>query len=526
FPHRKGFLSVIHRQTQTPEYWAAFSPNAEDINHIYSQIVEAGKPVSIQELAVGLIRWRMEQEAATLRQQFANDKVYQPKQRYAVGETLAFPALRFARGRVVNVRPGHNPELGNFEVIEVEMTDGRRRQFAAAFTHPHRLNEEDFTRLLDAKPILSAEALYQAYGEHIAVALNEALAQNAEFVRVGDKWFVREMMVEVGVGYLNLAEAALDMAGGGPLKTSAILHEIGFPQNAPPNVQQISLNMALYADERFDEVGYNDKPAWFLRRLEPPEVLQTPALLTVVRSRATATLDDDLLRAAQELDDEWELELGEVRPAESVEVILTPSHRLAGTLGWSCRVASLLPYPNKPRASVRFIDAESGSAMVVWLVRDGRYVWGLREWYDKNDLPAGAYIRLRRGDREGTFVVDYRRRRPHREWVRVAVMQNGRLGFETAQRTLRCEVDDLMAVFMDNPPAIAEARLNRPRDVAQAVREVFPELVRLNPQGNVHGRTLYAAANVLVRCTPRDVFATLVSSNAYVLVGDNYWRMA
>lgn len=517
---------MIHRQTQTPAYWSAFTPSAEDINHIYSQIVEAGKPLSVQELATELIRQHMEREAAALRQQLANDKIYQPKQRYAVGEMLAFPALRFSRGRVLSVRPGNNPELGSFEVIEVEMQDGCRRQFVAAYPHPHRLNDEDFMPLLDAKPILSAEALYQAFGEHVAVALNEALARNGEFIRIGDKWFVREMMVEVSVGYLNLAEAALDMAGGGPLKTSTILREIGFPQDAPPNIQQISLNVALYADERFDEVGYNDKPTWFLRRLEPPEALQTPALLTVARNKGNVTLDSDLLRAARELDDEWELAEEDIHPQDSVEVVLNPSHLIAGTLGWSRKVAGLLPYPSKPRASVRFVDAETGSAMVVWLVREGRYLWGLRQWYEENELPAGAYIRLSRSEHEGTFVIDYRRRRPHREWVRVVTVQNGRLSFETAQRTLRCEVDDLMAVFIDNPRAVAEVRLSRPRDVAQAIREVFPELARLNPQGNVHGRTLYAVANVLVRCTPRDVFSVLVSSNTYTLVGDNYWKMA
>jgi hypothetical protein len=66
---------------------------------------------------------------------------------------------------------------------------------------------------------------------------------------------------------------------------------------------------------------------------------------------------------------------------------------------------------------------------------------------------------------------------------------------------------------------------DRPRDLSQAVREAFPEIAKLSPQGNVHARTLYAVVNVIVRAAPRDVFSALVASGAYVPVGDNYWHL-
>lgn len=77
---------------------------------------------------------------------------------------------------------------------------------------------------------------------------------------------------------------------------------------------------------------------------------------------------------------------------------------------------------------------------------------------------------------------------------------------------------------MDDPRAF-DGLHERSRDVAYAVREAFPEIAKLSPQGNVHARTLYAVVNVIVRAAPRDVFSALVASGAYVQVGDNYWHL-
>jgi len=62
--------------------------------------------------------------------------------------------------------------------------------------------------------------------------------------------------------------------------------------------------------------------------------------------------------------------------------------------------------------------------------------------------------------------------------------------------------------------------------VAQAVREAFPEIAKLSPQGNVHASTLYAVVNVITRASPLAVFSALSSSGAYQSVGDNYWHLS
>jgi hypothetical protein len=517
---------VIQRQSQTSEYWSAYAFTPDDAEFLYGFVLEAGRPKRAEELAAAIVRHRFEQENAVLRRQLDGERLYQPKKTYEVGASVVFPALQFAPGQVVGLRKGNNPELGEFVVIVVKMADGSTREFAANYDRPHRLNDGDVATMFQAVPELSPEDVYAQHGQHVAQVLSKELEKNPEFIRIADEWFLRAMMAEVNVGHLNLAEAVLDMSNGGPLTTDVILRDLGLPPDVTDNVQEASLNNALAADNRFDDVSLDDQPSWFLRRLEPAEVRGVPAPLHAVRFPGSTTINEELATLAGELDDE--LEFGEdarVEPADRTAVVLTFPHRRAGTLGWSRRVASVLPDSPKPRLPIRMKDRATGAEMTVWLVRDGRYIWGLADWFKANDLPAGAYIELSRASGETVTWIDYRRRRPKREWVRVASSRDSRLHLETAQRAVACDVDELMSVFVDDPRTLDTVRGDRPRELAPAVRDAFPEIAKLSPQGNVHARTLYSIANLITRGGPRDVFAALTASGAYVPVGDNYWHL-
>ena len=56
--------------------------------------------------------------------------------------------------------------------------------------------------------------------------------------------------------------------------------------------------------------------------------------------------------------------------------------------------------------------------------------------------------------------------------------------------------------------------------------EIFPELVKLSPQGTVHAASLYSAVNMLVRTPPGPVLAELVASDLYSPIGDSYWVLS
>ncbi len=109
--------------------------------------------------------------------------------------------------------------------------------------------------------------------------LTAALEDNPDLVRIAWRWFPRALLVDVNIGHLNLAEALLDMEGGGPLTTQAILEQIELPTDVNLKLTEFSLNLALQEDGRFDEVGPAGKILWFLRRLEPQGVQNTPPYL-------------------------------------------------------------------------------------------------------------------------------------------------------------------------------------------------------------------------------------------------------
>jgi hypothetical protein len=61
------------------------------------------------------------------------------------------------------------------------------------------------------------------------------------------------------------------------------------------------------------------------------------------------------------------------------------------------------------------------------------------------------------------------------------------------------------------------------RPLADLLRDVFPQLARLSPQGTVHSKTLYSAMNILRRIPPGPLFTELVVHPSFKAVGDGYW---
>jgi hypothetical protein len=334
----------------------------------------------------------------------------------------------------------------------------------------------------------------------------------------------------------------LDMAGGGPLPTDDLLKDTGLPANVNPRLQAFSLNYALQEDTRFDEVGPAGQVLWYLRRLEPPEVLYPPRRLEnsapeYDRGRLTPTL----LALERELDDEFTPTRAQALPAADgngakhetdendgeIQVTLTFPHRRVGTLPLSARLLPLFPTAIvTPRVRFMFVDGETGDKFPGWVMRQGRYVFGLDEWYRAMDFPVGGYLKVRAGDRPGEVVVRARKRRPTREWVRTATAgPDGRLSFQMQKQLIGVDYDELMMVAAGDPAHVDDIWLkSQSVPFARLVAHVFRELAKLNPQSAVHAKTLYSALNVARRSPPGAIFAELVSHPYFVLVGDDYWR--
>jgi hypothetical protein len=518
---------VIRRETQTPTYWHNYQVSEADLEYVTTLFIETERPCTVDRLALAVMQYRCRQEEELIKRELAKGVMYQPRNSCEVGQTLVFPALSYAVGEVVAVRPGRNPEYGDFRVASVRFDrQGVEREFAIDLQAPHRLNYEEGLAADDG--LLSPEELYDLHGAPVREVLGVHMEHSDEFAGLAGRWFLKELLIEINIGHLNLAEAVLDMAGGKPLPTEAFLKDLDLPAEVDEELRLFSLNYALYKDERFDEVGPAGQMLWFLKAREPNEVLFPPRRLQPASvSYDPGALDASLVMLGRGLEDEWsQVPYEPVEEIDQATFVLTFPHRRVGTLPLTPRLKTFFPTGHTQRIRFLFKDSTTGDMWPGWVVSERRYVFGLDQWYQDNNLPAGAYIQLKQGSEPGIVEIDYRRRRSVREWVRLAVPRGGRLAFEMRRQLIGCEYDELMIVAVDDDVAADQIWIETDEKgypVTQIMYEVFPELAKLNPQGTVHAKTLYSAMNVIRRLPPGPIFAVLVQDMAFLPVGDNYW---
>ncbi len=511
-------------------YWNEFNVSDDDLEVIYNLLLDREVPLTTLDMATALVEHRLhllDQEKQKAEE--TDYDVYLPAGKYKVGQMLIFPALGNAVGKIVGKRPGENPEISAFDVLQVEIKeDSRTREFAARL-EDHILNNPPEPEAEDDE-IDPTSDVFNRYGEQIETRLEVRLNQAEDIVRIAGRWFPKALLADINEGHLNLTEAALDVAEGGPLPTSDLLEHIEPSTNLDPLLMEFSLDYALQEDDRFDEVGPAGEVLWYLRRLEPPEVLFTPPRLeSVSLSVDRSVLTQDLLALEEELNDELTPFEPQDEAPEEVTLSLLFPHWRVGALPLSPRLSKLFPTAYEaPR--IRFIlqDGHTGEEFPGWVVREPGYVLGLDEWYRRYDVPTGGLIRVRVGDHAGKVIVETLDRSRRNDWIRtVTITEDGKVGFTMLKQAIGTAYDDLMVVGLVDPVALDEAWLKgkqRLMPVDRLVAQVFRELAKLTPQSAVHAQSLYSGVNVLQRLPPGAVFAELVSQPYYVHVGDLYWR--
>ncbi len=524
---------MLRLQTQAAAYWTtSFHVTHADIEYLFSQFLEDETPLPIRELAIRLIRHRIAQEEDRLRKQIVRGELFQPRASYRVGQELIFPAIDFSVGKIVGTRTGQNPDYGDFTVIEVEFEGQKRREFASELQKPHALNvDEAGGQRLQNLPTLDPQTIFDEYGEGIIEELEARLVDEKDAIYFAGKWFLRSLLVDVNVGHLHLAEAILDINGGGPLPASELLKDIDLGKEVSQQLREFSLDVAMSNDDRFDDVGPSGLVQWYLRRLEPPEVLKAPPrLFYQPLDYDHSALSEELLALEREIDDELSaLEPPATRSSEAVLTLIYP-HRRVGTLPLTSRVEALFPTAiESPRIRVTLIDGQTGAEFAGWVVRENRYVYGLDEFYRRHKLPIGAYVTVRATEDPSRLVIDFQAHRPRTEYIRLAIPTEGRLTFANFKRSIGAGYDELLilgAEDLEGVDAVWAATRDRRRGLMEIMRDLIPELARLNPQNAVHAKTLYSAVNVVRRCPPGPIFAALVTRPEFGHVGGPYWRLS
>ncbi len=184
------------------------------------------------------------------------------------------------------------------------------------------------------------------------------MSLNPDLVRIAGKWFPRALLVDIHVGHLNLAEAILEMEGGGPLSTRALMEQLDLPKDVNAKLIEFSLNLALQEDERFDEVGPAGKILWFLKRMEPQDVQSPPIYLQYTpqpydQQRVLPLLEQFEGSIVDELDAQICPKVGE----EEVTIALLYPHFRSGTLPLCDAFYRFFPTAyESPRVQFTFVD--------------------------------------------------------------------------------------------------------------------------------------------------------------------------
>ncbi len=522
---------VIAPLSLQQQYWEDFTVTEKDLEFLYSYLLEVEKPQTTEELLAALVKERIQQEKEQLeKRQESRGAVYYPKEHYKVGQTIQFPSQDWQSGKVINVRPGNNPEYSPFEVIDVELENGDQRQYAAGL-EAHKLNQPVTRNTQD--PLLDSNYVIKNFGRQLSGRLEEYLEDNPDLVRIARMWFPRALLVDINIGHLNLAEAVLDMMAGGPLPTRDLMEQIDMPADVDSNLNEFSLNLALQEDQRFDEVGPSGEVLWYLHRLEPDAVREAPIFLrysgpTEISPETQALLNDFGPQVIDEL--QPGLNQGNGETVDEVHVALIYPHWRAGTLPLAGRLSHLFPTAfEAPRIQFTFVDGNTKDKFSGWVVRPYHYIYGLREWYLSQGLIAGSIVHVQRGKNPGEIVVRTDKKRATREWIRTAIIgSDGGIVFSMLKHSMSAAMDERMAVVVSDVDMLDQLweRGGKQRgSLSDTVRLMMGEMGKLSPQIHVHAEELYAGVNILRRCPPGPILQMLLQSPWAKHLGNLYFRL-
>ncbi|MDX2078317.1 MAG: hypothetical protein SFZ02_17925 [bacterium] len=512
------------------QHWSRnFSVEPDDTDTIINLLLEEETPMTSQELARRVVAYRLEKEAALLQEKYKDTAVYNPASAWSMGQKLVFPALEHATGRVIDIREGENPEYGEFRVIQVEFDDKSRREFACDYKLPHKLTAfAETTGNPIGTDVLTLDDIMAESGNVITQRLEQALIDNDTLVSVAKLWFPRDLILPVDIGSLHLAEAVLDMNGGGPMPTEEILEQMGGIGDSPMSLQVLSLNYALNQDARFDEVGPAGKVLWYLSRMEPAEVKEAPPYL-----RYTPIEYDLRLISPQMANYEAEIgdELSNLTPSATPTgtITLIYPHRRAGTLPITVHNQHIFPTAHTTtRIWITLVDMADGEEFVGWVVPSQKYVLGFAPLYEKYHLPIGSKITVKKGKTPERFEVDAHIHKARTEWVPVFDLQGDSAHFENIKRPIEADYDQLMLIGVDQLAQLDQLVKNAQtgkKSLTGILKMLLPPLGKLSPQGAAHIKTVYSAVNLLRRCPPGPIMATLEANPDFTSFGGEYWKL-
>jgi len=447
-------MSGINSNISPSNLWSEFKLQANDIEFIFNHLLELEIPLTSDELAASLIEYKIKTYKDKLVKQSENTPYYLPKNMYKPGDKITFPQLDNVTGKVKGVRAGINPAFPELQVIEVELSNHQVKFFASNLAN-HLLNnplKQDETDLdLD-----SAEVL-EKHGNAISQAITRSLESNSDIIRIAGRWFPRSLLVDVNTGNLNLAEAILEEAHGGPITTRTIIEQAALPNNVNPKLVDFSLDLALQEDNRFDEVGPAGETLWFLKRLEPDGVQKIPRFLEYRPIEYSVEKVETYLKQFEgDSCDEYETFPAVTEPLESATIALIYPHWRAGTLPLTATLKGLFPTAfEAPKVLFTFVDNLTKNRFRGWVVRPHLYIYGLAGWYAEQGLIPGSLIHLKRSETPGEIEITIDKKRQNREELKtVLVSPDSGIEFKLLKQQVNASYNERLALSVLYPEEI------------------------------------------------------------------------
>ncbi|MBQ6343291.1 MAG: hypothetical protein IJI41_09230 [Anaerolineaceae bacterium] len=510
--------------------WSSVTIDNNDLDLIYNRLLEMETPMTPMQLAETLIESRIKAFQKTNNNESeSNDLYYRPEKHYQVGDKIEFPLENGAIGVVESVRDGVNPSIEKFSVITVVFNNGDKKDFAADLAS-HKLNSFDYDS--PDEKYLDCKYVSRKFGRLIAKKIAAVLAENDDLVRIGNFWFPQALLTDVNPGYLNLAEAVLEMAEGQPLHTEEILEQLEYPVDSNPELTIFSFNYAMQNDDRFGEVGPANVVLWTLKEMQPEDVRKTPITLKFNEDLNTYGTNEKLNVNFPDIQDELEDEqlVEPVEASETVRITLSYPHWKAGTIPLVGSLQSIFPTANETDNVVfTFRDKKTGETFFGWVILSKNYVCGLKPWYRSNGIIPGSIFTVSRTDDPGIIELGLIPPRSSKDWILTLNLDpKNHFSFETLQHKITTEFDERMVVYVENSPQLDtfwEANNRKDAKIIRQIELVFRELSKNNPQGIIHFNEIYAAMNMLRRIPPKLLYSILMQEEMIQCIDEMYFKL-
>ena len=512
--------------------WDDIAFDESCLDFIFDFLFEKEMPMTPFDLAKAMIQEKIRvYKKAIAKQEKSQGLIYRPKEKYQIGDEVTFPLISNQKGKVIEIRPGNNPDIPVFSVAFFQMEDGSQRQFACAY-EDHTLNSFDYS-LLNSSTETDPVVVYKKYGKKIASKIQNLLSQNDGLISIANYWFPKALLIDINPGFLNLAEAVLEMEEGKPVQTKKILELIEYPVDMNDRLTEFSFNYALHSDERFDEVGPIGTVLWTLKLLEPEDVRKVPLTLKCyddfsINESASQAFSFDLLRIHDELDTTSNTATED--EIDCFDICINYPHWKAGTIPLIRKINSLFPTAlETDRVIFTFIDAKTKESFPGWVIIPEKYIYGLKIWYRENNVIPGSIIRIAKTDKVDEVVVSLIPPRASRDWIRTALFdQKGRIYFETKHQIISTKFDERMCIYIENSPQLDivwEQNNKNGINLQRLIGNIFKDLSRSNPQGIVHFQEIYAGLNMMHRCPPQPLLDILLNDDQFVALDDLNFKL-